>query len=61
MDAEALPEGGVLKGYLGLLVAWVEPGLVLVGLCVRPREATARLGTVPARFRRRAANQRRAA
>lgn len=49
----------VERGLLGPMVCWIEPGLVMVGFCIRDREATAKLGKVP-RARRRAANDRRA-
>lgn len=50
----------VLGGLLGPLVAWVEPGLILMGFAIRNGDAKGKLGRVPARVRRAARNDRRA-
>lgn len=47
-----------LRGLLGPLVAWCEPGLVLMGFAIRNEDAKGKLGKVPARVRRAARNDR---
>lgn len=47
-----------MGGLLGPLVAWCEPGLVLMGFAIRTGDAKGKLGKVPARVRRAAKNDR---